>query len=52
MTQISYIESEMNNNHPKLDGCGHPFWKFILKCKIHPKLDCTGHPFLEGYYLS
>ena len=25
MTQFSYIESEMNNNHPKLDGCGHLF---------------------------
>ena len=22
---LFYIENEINNNHPKLDGCGHPF---------------------------
>ena len=27
MTHFSYIESKMNNNHPKLDGCGHPFFE-------------------------
>ena len=25
ITHFSYIESKMNSNHPKLDGCGHPF---------------------------
>ena len=50
MTHFSYIESKMNKNHPKLDGCGHPFWKIIVQHNIHPKLDCTCHPFLEGYF--
>ena len=25
LPNFSYIQSKMNNNHPKLDGCGYPF---------------------------
>ena len=50
MTHFPYIESKMNNNHPKLDECGHPFLEECYLAYDPSKIGRTGHPFLEGYF--